>query len=158
MSLSTFDYINKVLEVSADVLEIKYTKESLTSLELFCSDYGGPFIANFLMEETGRTKINSTLDNVTYTINLLIIVTRDYDLTPEQIKKAESDARVIANNYINLIKTSKKGTVDDFRFSGRYREGGYGGAGVNGFITFSIPDQDSKCEYFCNDMIKNIEC
>jgi len=158
MSLSTFDYINKLLKVSADALSIQYTKETPTTLNLFCSDNEGAFIANLSLVESNRTPINSTLDNVTYTVDLMVITSRDYDLTNEALLMVESDARDLLSKYVFLLKNNKYCSVQNQGFLKVYREGGFGGAGIAGQITISLPDRDSNCELFCNTSTIDVDC
>tara|TARA_R110000751_G_scaffold267900_1_gene367635 strand:+ start:23 stop:499 length:477 start_codon:yes stop_codon:yes gene_type:complete len=158
MSLNTFDYINKLLLVAAESLNIQYTKETPTTLNLFCSENEGAFIANLSLIETSRTPINSSLDNITYTIDLMVIVSRDYDLTNEDILQAESDARKIISKYTYLLKQNKFCNVQNQGFAKVYREGGFGGAGISGQITISLPDKDDNCDVFCNDMTIDVDC
>jgi hypothetical protein len=157
MSLNTFEYVNKLLLVAANSLGIQYTVQTPTTLNLFCSENEGAFIANLSLEETNRTPINSSLDNVTYTATLMVIVSRDYDLTNDDILEAESEARDIVSPYIALMKTAPKATIENKTFKKYYREDGFGGVGVLGTVTFTMPDRDDNCDVFCNTMIKNID-
>ena len=157
MSLSTFDYINKLLKVSADALSIQYTKETPTTLQNWCRENEGVFVANIGMTES-RTPINSTLDYITYAVSLYFVVSRDYDLTEEDKLKEESEARTLASKFIFLLKNNKYCSVSNEGFDLIFREGGYLGMGIAGVVNISLPDRDSNCELFCNTSTIDVEC
>ena len=157
MSLSTFDYINKLLKVSADALSIQYTKETPTTLQNWCRENTGVFVANIGMTES-RSPINSTLDNVTFAVSLYFVVSRDYDLTEEDKLKEESEARTLASKFIFLLKNNKYCTVTNEGFDLIFREGGYLGMGIAGVVNISLPDRDNVCDEFCNTSTIDVEC
>jgi len=157
MSLSTFDYVNKLLKVAADALEIQYTKQTPTSLQNWCRDNSGVFVANLGMKPS-RTRINSSLDYITYDVILYFVVSRDYDVTEEQKLKQESEARKYANDYVYLLDKNKRCSVQNNDFELIFREGGYLGLGVAGTVNISLPNLDNNCDLFCNTMTVDIEC
>jgi len=157
MSLNTFDYVNKLLLVAAESLNIQYTKETPTSLQNWCRDNSGVFVANVGMAES-RSKINQDLDLVTFNVSLYFVVSRDYEVTQEEKLKQESEARTLASKFIYLLKNNKFCTVQNEGFDLIFREGGYLGLGIAGNVSISLPDKDTKCDVFCNDMTKDVEC
>ena len=152
MSLNTFDYINKLLLVAAESLNIQYTKETPTTLNLFCSENEGAFIANL------SSKINQSLDNVSFAVSLYFVVSRDYDITEEDKLKQESEARTLASQFIYLLKNNKYCSVQNDGFDLIFREGGYLGMGIAGTVTISLPDKDDNCDLFCNTSTIDVEC
>ena len=157
MSLNTFDYVNKLLLVAAESLNIQYTKETPTSLQNWCRDNSGVFVANVGMSES-RSKINQDLDLVTFNVSLYFVVSRDYEVTQEEKLKQESEARTLASKFIYLLKNNKFCTVQNEGFDLIFREGGYLGLGIAGNVSISLPDKDANCDVFCNDMTKDVEC
>jgi hypothetical protein len=157
MSLSTFDYVNKLLKVAADALEIQYTKQTPTSLQNWCRDNSGVFVANVGMTES-RSPINTNLDFLTFSVSLYFVVSRDYEVTEEDKLRQESDARDLASKYIYLLKKNKYCTVQNNGFDLIFREGGYLGLGIAGTVSVSLPDRDSNCDEFCNNMTVDVEC
>ena len=157
MSLNTFDYVNKLLLVAAQSLNIQYTKETPTSLQNWCRDNSGVFVANVGMAES-RSKINQDLDLVTFNVSLYFVVSRDYEVTQEEKLKQESEARTLASKFIYLLKNNKFCTVQNEGFDLIFREGGYLGLGIAGNVSISLPDKDANCDVFCNDMTKDVEC
>lgn len=157
MSLSTFDYVNKLLKVAADALEIQYTKQTPTSLQNWCRDNSGVFVANVGITES-RSPINNNLDFLTFSVNLYFVVSRDYEVTEEQKLKQESEARDLASKYIYLLKKNKYCTVQNNGFDLIFREGGYLGLGIAGTVSISLPDRDSNCDEFCNTSTIDVEC
>ena len=157
MSLSTFDYVNKLLKVAADALEIQYTKQTPTSLQNWCRDNSGVFVANVGITES-RSPINTNLDFLTFSVNLYFVVSRDYEVTEEDKLRQESEARTLASKFIYLLKNNKFCTVQNEGFDLIFREGGYLGLGIAGNVSISLPDKDTNCDVFCNDMTKDVEC
>ena len=157
MSLNTFDYVNKLLLVAAESLNIQYTKETPTSLQNWCRDNSGVFVANVGMAES-RSKINQDLDLVTFNVSLYFVVSRDYEVTQEEKLRQESEARTLASKFIYLLKNNKFCTVQNEGFDLIFREGGYLGLGIAGNVSISLPDKDTNCDVFCNDMTKDVEC
>lgn len=157
MSLSTFEYVNKLLEVSADALGIQYTRQTPTSLQLWAIHNKGKFVANVGMTET-RTKINQNLDNVTFATSLFFVVSRDSDLREEDKLKQEAQARKIADDFIFLLKNNKFCTVQNDGFDLIFREGGYLGMGIAGNVSISLPNHNDFCDIFCNTSTKDVEC
>ena len=157
MSLNTFDYVNKLLLVAAESLNIQYTKETPTSLQNWCRDNSGVFVANVGMAES-RSKINQDLDLVTFNVSLYFVVSRDYEVTQEEKLKQESEARTLASKFIYLLKNNKFCTVQNEGFDLIFREGSYLGMGIAGVVSISMPDKDDVCDVFCNDMTKDVEC
>ena len=155
--MNTFDYVNKLLLVAAQSLNIQYTKETPTSLQNWCRDNSGVFVANVGMAES-RSKINQDLDLVTFNVSLYFVVSRDYEVTQEEKLKQESEARTLASKFIYLLKNNKFCTVQNEGFDLIFREGGYLGLGIAGNVSISLPDKDTNCDVFCNDMTKDIEC
>ena len=155
--MNTFDYVNRLLEVAAESLAIKYTKETPTSLQNWCRDNSGVFVANVGMTES-RSKINQDLDNVTFNVSLYFVISRDYEVTNEEKLRQESDARSLASKYIYLLKNNKFCTVQNDGFDLIFREGGYLGLGIAGNVSITLPDKDDNCEVFCNTMTKDVEC
>jgi len=157
MSLNTFDYVNKLLLVAAESLNIQYTKETPTSLQNWCRDNSGVFVANVGMAES-RSKINQDLDLVTFNVSLYFVVSRDYEVTQEEKLRQESEARTLASKFIYLLKNNKFCTVQNEGFDLIFREGSYLGMGIAGVVSISMPDKDDVCDVFCNDMTKDVEC
>ena len=157
MSLSTFDYVNKLLKVAADALEIQYTKQTPTSLQNWCRENTGVFVANVGMTES-RSPINNNLDFLTFSVSLYFVVSRDYEVTEEQKLRQESEARDLASKYIYLLKKNKYCTVQNNGFDLIFREGGYLGLGIAGTVTISLPDLESNCDEFCNTSTIDVEC
>jgi len=155
--MNTFDYVNKLLSVAAESLNIQYTKETPTSLQNWCRDNSGVFVANVGMSES-RSKINQDLDLVTFNVSLYFVVSRDYEVTQEEKLKQESEARTLASKFIYLLKNNKFCTVQNEGFDLIFREGGYLGLGIAGNVSISLPDKDTNCDVFCNDMTKDVEC
>jgi len=155
--MNTFDYVNKLLSVAAQSLNIQYTKETPTSLQNWCRDNSGVFVANVGMAES-RSKINQNLDLVTFNVSLYFVVSRDYEVTQEEKLKQESEARTLASKFIYLLKNNKFCTVQNEGFDLIFREGGYLGLGIAGNVSISLPDKDDNCDVFCNDMTKDVEC
>ena len=155
--MNTFDYVNKLLLVAAQSLNIQYTKETPTSLQNWCRDNSGVFVANVGMAES-RSKINQDLDLVTFNVSLYFVVSRDYEVTQEEKLKQESEARTLASKFIYLLKNNKFCTVQNEGFDLIFREGGYLGLGIAGNVSISLPDKDDNCDVFCNDMTKDVEC
>ena len=155
--MNTFDYVNKLLSVAAQSLNIQYTKETPTSLQNWCRDNSGVFVANVGMAES-RSKINQDLDLVTFNVSLYFVVSRDYEVTQEEKLKQESEARTLASKFIYLLKNNKFCTVQNEGFDLIFREGGYLGLGIAGNVSISLPDKDTNCDVFCNDMTKDVEC
>jgi len=155
--MNTFDYVNKLLLVAAQSLNIQYTKETPTSLQNWCRDNSGVFVANVGMAES-RSKINQDLDLVTFNVSLYSVVSRDYEVTQEEKLKQESEARTLASKFIYLLKNNKFCTVQNEGFDLIFREGGYLGLGIAGNVSISLPDKDTNCDVFCNDMTKDVEC
>jgi len=155
--MNTFDYVNKLLLVAAQSLNIQYTKETPTSLQNWCRDNSGVFVANVGMAES-RSKINQDLDLVTFNVSLYFVVSRDYEVTQEEKLKQESEARTLASKFIYLLKNNKFCTVQNEGFDLIFREGGYLGLGIAGNVSISLPDKDTNCDVFCNDMTKDVEC
>jgi len=155
--MNTFDYVNKLLLVAAQSLNIQYTKETPTSLQNWCRDNSGVFVANVGMNES-RSKINQDLDLVTFNVSLYFVVSRDYEVTQEEKLKQESEARTLASKFIYLLKNNKFCTVQNEGFDLIFREGGYLGLGIAGNVSISLPDKDTNCDVFCNDMTKDVEC
>ena len=155
--MNTFDYVNKLLSVAAQSLNIQYTKETPTSLQNWCRDNSGVFVANVGMSES-RSKINQDLDLVTFNVSLYFVVSRDYEVTQEEKLKQESEARTLASKFIYLLKNNKFCTVQNEGFDLIFREGGYLGLGIAGNVSISLPDKDDVCDVFCNDMTKDVEC
>jgi len=155
--MNTFDYVNKLLLVAAESLNIQYTKETPTSLQNWCRDNSGVFVANVGMSES-RSKINQDLDLVTFNVSLYFVVSRDYEVTQEEKLKQESEARTLASKFIYLLKNNKFCTVQNEGFDLIFREGGYLGLGIAGNVSISLPDKDANCDVFCNDMTKDVEC
>ena len=157
MSLSTFDYVNKLLKVAADALEIQYTKQTPTSLQNWCRENTGVFVANVGMTES-RSPINNNLDFLTFSVSLYFVVSRDYEVTEEDKLRQESEARDLASKYIYLLKKNKYCTVQNNGFDLIFREGGYLGLGIAGTVSISLPDRDSNCDEFCNTSTIDVEC
>ena len=157
MSLSTFDYVNKLLKVAADALEIQYTKQTPTSLQNWCRENTGVFVANVGMTES-RSPINNNLDFLTFSVSLYFVVSRDYEVTEEDKLRQESEARDLASKYIYLLKKNKYCTVQNNGFDLIFREGGYLGLGIAGTVTISLPDRESNCDEFCNTSTIDVEC
>ena len=155
--MNTFDYVNKLLSVAAQSLNIQYTKETPTSLQNWCRDNSGVFVANVGMAES-TSKINQDLDLVTFNVSLYFVVSRDYEVTQEEKLKQESEARTLASKFIYLLKNNKFCTVQNEGFDLIFREGGYLGLGIAGNVSISLPDKDTNCDVFCNDMTKDVEC
>ena len=155
--MNTFDYVNKLLSVAAQSLNIQYTKETPTSLQNWCRDNSGVFVANVGMAES-RSKINQDLDLVTFNVSLYFVVSRDYEVTQEEKLKQESEARTLASKFIYLLKNNKFCTVQNEGFDLIFREGSYLGMGIAGVVSISMPDKDDVCDVFCNDMTKDVEC
>lgn len=157
MSLNTFEYVNKLLLVAADSLGISYTKETPTTLQNWCRENDGAFVANIGMTES-RTPINSSLDNVSFATSLYFVVSRDYDISEDDKLKQESEARTIASKFIYLLKQNKYCSVQNEGFDLIFREGGYLGMGIAGVVNISLPDKDDNCDVFCNTMTKDVGC
>ena len=157
MSLNTFEYVNKLLLIAAESLNIQYTKETPTSLQNWCRENEGVFVANIGMTES-RSKINQSLDNVSFATSLYFVVSRDYDITEEDKLQQESEARTLASQFIYLLKNNKYCSVQNDGFDLIFREGGYLGMGIAGTVTISLPDRDSNCDLFCNTSTIDVEC
>mgnify|MGYP003647525891 FL=1 len=158
MSLNTFEYVNKLLQVTADALEIQYTKETPTTLQNWCRENSGVFVANVGMSES-KTPINRNLDYVTFGVSLYFVVSRDYDVTEEEKLNQESQARELASKFIFLLNKNKFCTAQSEGFNLIFREGGYLGLGIAGNINISLADKDNNiCELFDNTSTIDVEC
>lgn len=157
MGLSTFDYVIKLMDVAAESLSISYTRQTNTTLQNWCRYNTGKFVANVSMTER-RTPINNGLDNVTFTVSLYFVVSRNDNLTPEEKTIEEGEARRLASSFIYLLKRNKFCVVQNNGFDLIFRQGGYLGAGVAGQISITLADKDDNCDLFCNYMTKDIEC
>ena len=157
MSLNTFEYVNKLLQVTANALEIQYTKQTPTTLQNWCRDNAGIFVCNVGMTES-RSIINTNLDYVTFATSLYFVVSRDYDITEDEKLKQESQARELASKFIFLLRKNKYCTIENNSFDLIFREGGYLGLGVAGTINISLADRDNNCDVFCNTSTIDIEC
>ena len=157
MSLSTFEYVNKLLEVSADALGIQYTKQTPTSLQNWARENEGVFVANVQMEET-KSQINRNLAYTTFNTSLYFVVSRDSDLTEEDKTKQEAEARKIASQFVFLLNNNKYVTVENNGFNVIFREGGYLGMGIAGVLPISLADRDDNCDIFCNTSTIDVEC
>ena len=157
MGLNTFDYVIKLMEVSAESLSISYTKQTDTTLQNWCRYNTGQFVANVGMTEA-REPINNSLDNVTFTVSLYFVVSRNANLTPEEKTKEEGEARQLASKFIYLLKQNKFCSVQNNGFDLIFRNGSYLGAGVAGNVSISLPDKDDNCSIFDNTMTKDVGC
>ena len=158
MSLSSREYVLKLLATSAEALGVKYTKQTPTTLQLWARENTGAFVANISMSES-RTPINKNLDYVTYTVGLFFVVSRDFDLTEENKTKQENDASKLANDFLSMLKKNDvSNTVLNGSMDSIFRNGGYLGLGMAGVYNISLADRDDYCDIFCNDTTKDIGC
>tara|TARA_R110000751_G_scaffold112597_2_gene211532 strand:- start:3125 stop:3607 length:483 start_codon:yes stop_codon:yes gene_type:complete len=158
MSLSSREYVLKLLQVSAEALSVSYTKQTPTSLQNWVrEESNGAFVANISFTED-RTPINLNSDYVNFNVGLFFVVSLDYDLTEEEKTKQENDANRLANRFLYLLKNNEDSvTVQNGNLETIFREGGYLGLGVAGVFTVSLADRDDYCDLFCNTSTKQID-
>ena len=157
MSLSTFEYVNKLLQVSAESLGLQYTRQTPTTLQNWARYNSGMFVANVGMEET-KTPIRRNLDYTTFNTSLYFVVGRVSDLTEEEKTKQEGQARKLANEFVFLLNNNKYVTVENGGFNVIFREGGYLGMGIAGTLPISLADRNDYCDIFCNTSTNDVEC
>ena len=158
MSLTTREYVLKMLGSASESLGLLYTKQTSTSLQLWCTKNRGAFVANMSMIES-REPINQRLDMVSYRIGLYFVISRKFDLNEEEKTKQENDSNKLANQFLFLLKSNDQSeTTLDGNLEPIYREGGYLGMGMAGVYTISLADRDDNCDLFCDDSINNLDC
>ena len=155
--MTSLEYILKLFSVSAEQLDVEYTKTTPTKLQSWATKNEPPFIA--LLGLTESIEVNDVQNNIiNYDCTFVACVSAKKDPTNDEKIQNEVEADKLVKRFLWYVKRNEKVTIDNINSEELFRGSSFNGVGRGFTFSISLADMVDYCDDWCNESTKVIDC